>query len=545
MTVALPVPMWLGDAERPLFAWLHAPDGPVARGVILCPPLGYEGWCSYQTFRELAERLAAEGAAVLRIEYDGTGSSAGDCREPGRLAAWQRTVRTAIDELRGRGVLAITLVGLRFGASLALHATTLDDVDTVVMWEPVVSGRRYARELKVLAAATHAGADVPDDGLLGVAGTVYTSETLAEMGKLELASLAPKALRRALVLHRDDREPPTALATALGKQGIEVDVRPVGGIPALLEVDNEAAVVPRDTLTTIVGEVCAQMEGAPRVELAPVETKPSAKIHWQGGEVVETALRFGPEQLFGVLGLPANGPLPRKVVLMLNGGTEHQVGPGRVWVEFARALNVRGVATLRADVDGVGDSPTRNARTARSYDPEHVDDVVDFVAALRLRGFQKIVILGLCSGSWLAVQAGLRTRVEGIFALNAQLYWQQGDPVYLTFAEALQKQRPDREREAYWAERHLWSALDVLGVQHPATRWLGALLQKGVRTHLAYAEGDEGVVSLRTRNRRRLSKLLANRLLSLEEMMGIDHGMHRFRLRPHVLERLTSFVDGI
>ena len=39
---------------------------------------------------------------MLRFDFHGTGDSAGDEREPGRVAAWRRDLGVAIDELRAR-----------------------------------------------------------------------------------------------------------------------------------------------------------------------------------------------------------------------------------------------------------------------------------------------------------------------------------------------------------------------------------------------------------------------------------------------------------
>jgi pimeloyl-ACP methyl ester carboxylesterase len=46
----------------------------------------------------------------------------------------------------------VTLVGLRIGATLALHAAaSRGGVDRLVLWSPFRSGKAYVRELKVFA----------------------------------------------------------------------------------------------------------------------------------------------------------------------------------------------------------------------------------------------------------------------------------------------------------------------------------------------------------------------------------------------------------
>src|SRR5882757_5126910 len=73
-------PCFILAGGRPLFAWHHAPPSALRRGagIVLCPPLGYEYMSAYPTMRILAERLAALGFDALRVDYDGTGNSAGD-----------------------------------------------------------------------------------------------------------------------------------------------------------------------------------------------------------------------------------------------------------------------------------------------------------------------------------------------------------------------------------------------------------------------------------------------------------------------------------
>src|SRR5438270_2246619 len=104
-------PLWFGPDGRELFAWLHVPDSGTARaGVVLCPPVGYEYAATHRTFRTLAERLEQHGIAALRLDYDGTGDSAGSDTDAGRVAAWTASVDAALDALRAAGAPALGVV---------------------------------------------------------------------------------------------------------------------------------------------------------------------------------------------------------------------------------------------------------------------------------------------------------------------------------------------------------------------------------------------------------------------------------------------------
>ena len=98
-------PFLFGPPERPRFGWHHPPVGASrACGVVVCNPIGDDAIRAHRALRHLAERLAAAGFAVLRFDFDGTGDSSGDEREPGRVRAWLDDVPLAIDALRARGL---------------------------------------------------------------------------------------------------------------------------------------------------------------------------------------------------------------------------------------------------------------------------------------------------------------------------------------------------------------------------------------------------------------------------------------------------------
>ena len=87
------VPTWFGEPERPLFGWFHAPDGDRAKGAaVFCGPLGVEGPNSLWAVQAASDQLAAEGVAVLRFAYSGTGDSAERSTIP---TAWAVGCRTS------------------------------------------------------------------------------------------------------------------------------------------------------------------------------------------------------------------------------------------------------------------------------------------------------------------------------------------------------------------------------------------------------------------------------------------------------------------
>lgn len=137
-----------GSGRAPLFGIYHAPQkGRAKRAVLLCNPFGEESIRSFRPMKKLAELLAAEGHAVLRFDYYGTGDSAGDDSEldPARMA---EDIILADEELRDLSEARdIYWVALRFGAWPALEAANESKPSGLLLWEPVTNAAAYLDEL--------------------------------------------------------------------------------------------------------------------------------------------------------------------------------------------------------------------------------------------------------------------------------------------------------------------------------------------------------------------------------------------------------------
>ena len=144
-------PLYFGSSDKALFGVYHAPAGQPARnrGVVLCNPFGDEAIKSHRAFLQLANRLASERFHVLRFDYFATGDSAGES-EQGTVEQWLADIGTAADEIKdASGAAKVSLVGLRFGATLALQAATRRrDLDRVTLWDPIVRGGVYVAHLR-------------------------------------------------------------------------------------------------------------------------------------------------------------------------------------------------------------------------------------------------------------------------------------------------------------------------------------------------------------------------------------------------------------
>jgi pimeloyl-ACP methyl ester carboxylesterase len=142
---------YFGPADRPLLGALHQ----AARlrrssvAVLLCNPMGEEATRAHRLYRVMASQIEHAGYAAMRFDYSGTGDSAGADAEA-TLDAWLSDIEFAVEELRAAsGATQVFVVGLRVGGLLAALVERRGRVrfQHYVLWDPVVDGLGYLREL--------------------------------------------------------------------------------------------------------------------------------------------------------------------------------------------------------------------------------------------------------------------------------------------------------------------------------------------------------------------------------------------------------------
>ncbi len=187
---------FFGHPESPLFGVYHAPRGGRAsagRAVLICPPIGQEYVRTHWCLRLLANQIARGGAHVLRLDYHGLGDSAGRVDQVDSLEVWRRNVRAGIEQLKSLAdVDTVMLIGQRLGGTLAADvATQSPDVNSVVLWEPVLDGAVYLDALRTMHARMLdlwvCKMQTPDDDSREeILGSMYARSLLAEIEAVRL-----------------------------------------------------------------------------------------------------------------------------------------------------------------------------------------------------------------------------------------------------------------------------------------------------------------------------------------------------------------------
>jgi pimeloyl-ACP methyl ester carboxylesterase len=417
------VPVWLDGC----FGWFH--PGGRGRGVVLCNPIGSESDYVHRVWRALAQTLALAGLSVLRFDYPGTRDSL-DGADPARpVQSWIDSIAAASQWLTVEaGVEDVALVGLRFGAALAVAcAERLGGIDHLALLAPVASGTAYVRELAMLARVSEAqhqaeGGDPGlDDGGLGL-----SQETLDDIRTLEIATGETRPARRALILPRPGAAGDQKLTQRLIAQGVVVEQTPFDGYAQLMTTPEYAA-YPQAAFGSLVDWLSADLPANSKPARLP-RARPELKL--PGGR--ETALFLRPEApLFGIASVPRQVRKDLPAVLFLNTGAISHAGMNGMWPRMARRLAKSGMTSLRFDLSGFGDSPSRPGQ----LDPftnmvEALGDVDAAIAWLQSKGHSRITLIGFCWGAQLACNIALRDRrVTGMVMINPRRqFWRLEAP---------------------------------------------------------------------------------------------------------------------
>jgi pimeloyl-ACP methyl ester carboxylesterase len=416
-------PVAFGDC----FGWLHQAAGG-SRGVVLCAASGYEALGAHQSWRVLADRLAAGGAPTLRFDYPGCGDSLGDGDGggPGATEASISSIRQAAEFLRRQtGVSEIALIGLRLGAAFALEAALADNaVDSLALVTPVLRGKSFLLEQKALAKviAARGGANTIEDfsaDRISIEGFEFDRDAIDAIMKIDLQSVARPPARRILIVGEPGSGRYDAFAEKLKSLGCAVARSQLSEVGAW-RPSTIPTPAPLEDIQFIVDWA---REGARERQVRAIFATHGIETE----NFVESVLRFGKaESLVGVLCRPRTETKERgrQAMILLNTGANHHIGSGRTMVEHARFLAGQGHATLRMDCLGIGDSDwLPEGPLAVIHHEERAADVSGAIDALEAAGFDDISAAGVCSGAFLAFRSALKdVRIKRLLLVNPQ-FW--------------------------------------------------------------------------------------------------------------------------
>jgi pimeloyl-ACP methyl ester carboxylesterase len=562
---------------------LHLPaGGRSTTAVVLCNPFGYDALCVHRGWRELAQTLATHGGmAALRFDYPGAGDSEGHEEDSQSFRAWVESIKEAARYLREvSGATRLILCGLRLGATLAaVAAEELGDVDGLILMAPVIAGKRYIRELRMqheswLKTSNGSVAAQADEDLraVGAFGFHLYADTLEQLAAVDLTRREHLPARRVLVQDVCNHEPLRRLVERYRAMGASADMQIFPEYDKFL-VDPRSSVPPRLAFNNVL-EWLGSPPGTRRMPAAQLLAPAAhARIDFYGG--YEKPVVFGGGRYAGVFCQPYSANRRAPAVLILNTGGVHRVGDGRLGVLMARRLATQGIASLRMDLGGLGDSlQHEGAPTLEDIYAHHaVNDAKIGVDWLVAAGHREVVTFGVCSGAYVSIQTALvHPRVMGCMPVNLPFFF-WGGPRTKPGAQNVESSQVYRrsirnprkwlrlltgqgngraiavELARRWSVRVMSLAgspfEDLFGL-HTSTgavrRLMLDLERKGVQTSLVYGALDVGLDELEMRFGKNASGLRKLTHVTARVIEKVDHSLFSRTAREIVMTQFEAFL---
>lgn len=538
------------------FGWLHLPaGGRAATGLVLCNPFGNEALCVHRGWRDFAESVTvACGMPVLRFDYPGTGDSEGDEEDPERFRAWVDSIIAAAEYLRtATGVTRLALCGLRLGATLAaVAAEQLANVDSVILMAPIISGKRYIRELrmqdlscvKALAGqdAKQSPEEVPGVGALGF--RMY-ADTVDQLASIDLTERQRRPAPRVLLHDIGVSESLNKLAQYYRGHGASADLQIFPEYDKFLLPDPTFCVPPRlafDSVLEWLGAQCGTT-AAPSVEI--LQPPADTRIDFAAGH--EIPVVFGNGRYVGVICKPRNPNEHAPAVLIMNTAGVHRVGCARHSVLMARRLAAQGITSLRMDVGGVGDSVNHDdAPTIEAVYARHaVADAIAGVEWLIAARHPEIVMFGVCAGAYVSVHTTLKhPNVVGCMSINLPFFF-WGAPTTKARAPSQVYMRSVRNPRKWLLLLTGRSDLRRIAVslirrwyeRSAVRRLLADLERRDVRTSLVYGPLDAGLDELP-----KAGYLGTYKNVTMTVLEQLDHSLYSRTARDVVSNYVEAFL---
>lgn len=428
--------------------------------VVICPPFGQEAIRAHKCLLSLANRLSRQGIHVLRFAYRGTDDSSLWSDEILSLNDWRQDILAAKAELkRVSGCASVMLIGLRLGANLAVDvARESEDVHSVLLWEPISDGRDFLQTLRdnqrEMIDLWHGKVSTHDtEEIEELFSTRYQRSLLKEISQVrgDTTTLLQPTLVVSTVKHAN--KSPIESVIARDEMERRVESTEPDGWEELDELEkvwwrpqsvNQVAAGAREIFARVESrswhrqcvpahaDQSSNSGSGSNDSADPLEETFEAPAG-QSLAYRESVVQFGSgSHLTGILtepGARASLPLGEGVsdarapmVILLNAGIVHRVGPFRLHVNIARTLAQHGLASLRLDLSGLGDSRPRTGKLTKD---ERVRlDVDQAMEYLKSRGLSdRFVLFGLCSGAYHAHQIAIAdTRVVGAVFLDGIVF---------------------------------------------------------------------------------------------------------------------------
>jgi dienelactone hydrolase len=508
-------------------------------GVLVLHGVGQEEEAVSVGAPEISGAAAARGLLTLAIDFAGSGQSFQGAAQANATQAWRRQIVEAIQHLRRNGADKVAVIAPRLAAALAIAASATERIDALVLWSPVLSGKRYVRELRLLQGTAASDAAASGGGIV-VGGFTLPGAVVDSIAALDATAVDAAPAPEILYLESPERAVDQRFVERLRALGAKVEARPSVETANWLYTASDNATVP----VAEAGKVAAWIDGklASEGTAAPVDAASlatSTSFPFGGSQITESFVRIGKLGLSGVVSEPSAPDPSRAAVLFLS-----TIGPGRSFVREARRAASEGRLVLRFDFAGFGLSPLHpDQDEPELYGHTGARDVRLAVEYLLSRGAPSVFIVGFCAGAWSSLVCEPLRGVVGIAAINVHLHVRprklaQRSKNNQTWQREL---AAPTKRTLFEKVRDRVDRLPLLA--GPAVAWLNAHRQAGAALAFFFDSHDLGYQYWDGVLAGLFGRELARRGIEVRTYPGLGHLAEGEQARVIVYEDIHSFIE--
>jgi dienelactone hydrolase/alpha/beta superfamily hydrolase len=522
-------PTWLDAAGEHLAAWHYPAAAPArAMAVVVVPSVGYEDRVTEGGAVDLARALAGAGFEVLTFDHHGTDQSPGSLDDPNLVGRWVLGTRAALDSFPDRPV---AVVSFRLGCLLALEALADRPVELLCLLSPTLNGRRFVRELRMLAATgAHAGAA---DEMVTAGGFAYPESMLADIAEIAVGAMAAAPAATVVVVDSPERPTASQLDDVLVNVGSSVERWTADDLSNWMDVVNSAAASPVGTIARLVDHMVQQAGlAAPTGSPSSFPDGGPVRLHCADGAISEQRMVLGEARLGAILAEPITTSTHDVAVLFLS-----TTGPGDSFNHAAHRLAAAGVVSLRLDFAGFRESGRWPGQPPGSayYGTSGAHDIREGVNALRAIGCDQVIVVGICSAAWSMLTTGPLPEVHALVAINPQLFVSKSGQI-----PAFTQNAVAGKRCASIKLRWLL-AIAKARLHHYARREIRHVTRAGTQVHVVFADGDPGHRFWRYA----LAPLVfARARVTLHVVPNLGHNLENVAARAQVIDLIATLAGN-
>lgn len=424
---------WLEMDDDKLFFWHHTPKkNSKTIAVVIIGPVGPEYMHCFRSIKYLAEKLAQSGHHCIRYDPIGMGNSSGILESNG---IWQKWVKSPImftEYFKSKlDIDDIVFIGLRSGCLVLAESLKKVQLKAAVFWYPYTRGAAFIRDIQIIDSILINESNTSKGKTLEGGGYPLTEELQISIKKLNLLADEYTNIQDSLVIESKETTSKSKLYAKINDSEANVESIFLDGLDAMTK---QAAIskIPHDNIT-IIDDWINKLSISKTDVIKSYINEQKSNVNKDFKE--STLVIDDKNTIFSVLTTPIINSNDT-IVIIVNSGSAHHVGPNRFHVDTARALAKKGISTLRIDISNLGESSENYEQDANHPYPEEAPDdinlTVNYIA--EHYSYKNIILCGLCSGAHNIFHAALSSsndNLKKIIIINPlTFYWKTGQSIF-------------------------------------------------------------------------------------------------------------------